>query len=258
MAAMAEAWWAAVSASQFLDGSLIIEDSTLDVMEGSTVNLRVKLGERPRTDVVVVTSEGISGVSIAPASRTFTRANWDAYQSFVVTADNLGHSQTFNIPAEAFSSTATNVRWFFPTPRPEIDIEFRANNNPRYPSSIRARAIGDIRLDLVDDPLVGGAVFGLDLSLDFEQNGVLVLEAHDLELTVALDGLDPFEPYEFEPSNSAEVTTFVNALIPQPNDSVPAILTLRNYMLISGTINLSASGPDEYDGVTGSATVTVT
>ena len=38
-------------------GSLVIEDNTLEVNSGSSVNLRVKLGAQPASDVTVVLSE---------------------------------------------------------------------------------------------------------------------------------------------------------------------------------------------------------
>ena len=72
-------------ADTFEDGSLVIQDSTLDANVGGTTNLRVKLGTRPSSDVVVAASESSAAISISPSSRTFTQANWDSYQSFTVT-----------------------------------------------------------------------------------------------------------------------------------------------------------------------------
>ena len=99
-------------------GSLVIEDSTLDVAGGGTVNLRVKLGARPGSDVVVAASESIDGVSISPASRTFTSANWDTYQSFAVTADSgrlliadsFGADELYEIDPDGSDSQGTRLR----------------------------------------------------------------------------------------------------------------------------------------------------
>ena len=59
------AWWhAMVGANQFEDGSLVIQDDTLDVTGGGTVNLLVKLGARPRSDVTVALSETSALISL--------------------------------------------------------------------------------------------------------------------------------------------------------------------------------------------------
>ena len=63
---MEEAWWAAMIGQVYEDGSLVIEDDTLDVNGGGTVNLRVKLGAKPRSDVTVALSESSSLISSRP------------------------------------------------------------------------------------------------------------------------------------------------------------------------------------------------
>ena len=70
--------------SAFQDGSLVIEDDTLDVSAGEAVNLRVKLGStsgKQSVTVMATASEASNLISISPAtSRIFTQANWDTYQ----------------------------------------------------------------------------------------------------------------------------------------------------------------------------------
>ena len=88
----------------FEDGSLVIQDSTLDVDEGGSVNLRVKLGARPESNVVVAASETSAALSIAPSSRTFTQANWNTYQSFVATASQVDTDTDVDIDISCFRS----------------------------------------------------------------------------------------------------------------------------------------------------------
>ena len=103
-------------------GSLVIEDSTLDVTDGGTVNLRVKLGAVPGSNVVVAASETSPAISISTASRTFTPTNWDTYQSFTVTSTvprrllivDVGTSRLYEIDPDGADSQGGILRGLSP------------------------------------------------------------------------------------------------------------------------------------------------
>ena len=96
--------------SSLEDGSLVIEDSTLDVAGGGTVNLRVKLGARPASNVTVAASEASNLISLSGAPRIFTQANWDTYQSVGVAATHLLIWLVGRSPPTIFTSRRTAAR----------------------------------------------------------------------------------------------------------------------------------------------------
>jgi alpha-tubulin suppressor-like RCC1 family protein len=68
---------------------LVTDTTTLNVPEGQTVTLRVKLSAQPGANVVVnpgMVAGGDPHLSVSPSSLTFTPANWDSYQTVTVTA----------------------------------------------------------------------------------------------------------------------------------------------------------------------------
>ena len=57
----------------------------MNVNEGSTATFRVKLSRVPSGDVTVsVTSNDTNEATVSPQSLTFTRTNWDTYQTVTV------------------------------------------------------------------------------------------------------------------------------------------------------------------------------
>ena len=237
------------------DGSLVIEDDTLDVAGGGTVNMRVKLGAQPGSDVVVAASESIDGVSISPASRTYTRDNWDTFQSFVVTADTLGNLQEISLGDVGRFGGGGNRGWAFQSdPRPQI-ISALTPSLPRYLILFFLSSAGRLVLNLTGTP-TGPDASLRDLTDEFESNGSITLTLGLGEtFTANLDGADMAEPYDLTPDNSDDVAAVWAAMV----DEFTGTLILRDYDAFpSGPISLSASGPDEYAGVTDSATVTVT
>ena len=120
-----------------------------------------------------------------------------------------------------------------------------------------------------------GTGVGPELSSSFETGGQIYVRvtediqgvlATPVEITVngpdapGSISSDDDEPYVWRPANIADLTQFYADLGANfPFLGFVGTLILRDYTLpLSGTINLSASGPDEFAGVTDSATVTVT
>ena len=245
------AWWhAMVGAAQFEDGSLVIQDDTLDVTGGGTVNLLVKLGARPRSDVTVALSETSALISLGSTSLTFTPDNWDTFQSVAVTA--AGNRQAISLPSTAFSRISTLSSWNLAIPRPQLNSGFAPSGTSRFLVGCSVLQNGGVNVNF--GPANNSDAVA-DLTSAFEANGSLRFDAGSDSLTVALAGADPSDPYNWTPTNSSAVTAFHNAL---DGFSGTATLTLRDYTPGDATISLSASGPAEYTGVTGSAAISVT
>lgn len=244
----AEAWWSAMmAASQFEDGTFAIEDTTLEVNGGSTVDLRVRLGAKPRSDVTVALSETSDLISLGTDSLTFTPDNWDTYQDVVVTA--AGNRQEIALPATAWQQrnvTGNRIsREWIPIPRPSIDAALAEPGSTTSLQQCSARS---------DDSLQLSTINGVDeLSSAFETSGSVQYTVGSSSWLFEMGGLDLTEPYIWTPSNSSDVSALYDAIAAP----VAATLTLRDYAVGTAIISLSASGPDEYSGVTGSATVTV-
>ncbi len=67
--------------------SIVVDDRTLTVVEGLSVNYTVELSTRPSADVtVVITGAADTDVSVAPASLTFTSSTWDQAQTVTVSS----------------------------------------------------------------------------------------------------------------------------------------------------------------------------
>lgn len=245
------AWWNAMMAvNQFDTGSLVLVDDTLNVEGGGTVDLRVRLGARPRSDVTVALSETSALISLATDSLTFTQDNWDTFQS--VTATAPGNSQSISLPSNLYVYASSNSQWGFDAgSRPVIDAALRAQADTTL-WIFRVRQNGSLHIELTGQ----NNNTRRDLTDAFETNGSVMVTAGTDTVTAALAGADMAEPYDWTPSNSAEVTAFFNAL-PTMSGNQAATLVIRDYTPGDAMIALSASGPAEYSGVSSAATVTV-
>lgn len=96
-----------------------------------------------------------------------------------------------------------------------------------------------------------------ELSSAIETGGTVTVAAAGESLQINMAGQDTTEPYSSIPDNATEVIAFEDALDGKADGTLAGTLTLRDYVPASATISLSASAPDEYAGVTGSATVAV-
>ena len=64
---------------------IVLDKTRVNVNEGSTATFRVKLSRVPSGDVTVsVTSNDTNEATVSPQSLTFTRTNWDTYQTVTV------------------------------------------------------------------------------------------------------------------------------------------------------------------------------
>ena len=90
---------------------LALEAPTVTVAEGGTASIRVRLTAAPTGTVTVTASESNPDISLAPASRRFTTANWNTYQTFTVTgqqdADTVTDSATVTISASGGGVSAS-------------------------------------------------------------------------------------------------------------------------------------------------------
>ena len=267
---MEEAWWAAVTQTAFGDGALVIDDSALTRQGGGSADLRVKLANRPRSDVTVALSESSDLITLGSESLTFTPDNWDTFQSVTVTAAGGANRQTFPI--------RRNNRWSFQTgsiqrfwlasshvsirESREVDDALTASGVSRWLVSVdvedAGRIVGRFGGSATD---VNRSASGHDLSAAFEANGSMEIVFGVISAIAPLAGQDTSEPYSIFASPVSDGTALFAALpsTGQQQDTIPEIdFIIRDYTPGSATIGLAASGPDEYDGVTGSAAVTVT
>ena len=72
-------------------GILDVETRTIEIFEGSSAAIRVRLARQPIGDVAVIATivddaDDIMVSPISPAGRTYTTTNWEAYQDFNVEA----------------------------------------------------------------------------------------------------------------------------------------------------------------------------
>ena len=90
------------------DDVLDIEDTSIDVAPGSTATFRVRLEGQPSGDVTVDLSSNHNDVTTS-ADLTFTRANWNTYQTVTVTAasDATG-SATISVDAMVSAGGGTH------------------------------------------------------------------------------------------------------------------------------------------------------
>ena len=75
-----------VAAQVVIDPDIQVDDSTLDVTEGSTVNIRVRLTSQPASPVTVTATESSALISIAAPVVLISPANWSVYRDIAVAA----------------------------------------------------------------------------------------------------------------------------------------------------------------------------
>lgn len=245
-------------------GSLDIEDSTLDVTQGGSVNMRVRLGARPRSDVTVTASVSVTGNEQSAA----LLPSW------------------YN---EGISNNVEVVFWNPPTgSRPSIDAALRGGD-ARFLGQLFLREDGHVTLGITSDQTENQLDSFDDLTGTFEQSGSIGAESGSAEVVIPVAGADVTDPYQFTGPNVSEIASFVTTVHARLGNQAgtltlrdfnPNALTLGASSLTftrdnwdayqnlavsaantgpqSGILSLAASGPDEYDGVTGSATVAVT
>ena len=107
---------------------IVLDKTRVNVNEGSTATFRVKLSRIPSSNVTVsVTSNETDEATVSPRSLTFTRANWDTYQTVTVsgvhdtnpTNENTtislvssggGYSDTAGVAVTVFDDDTRGVR----------------------------------------------------------------------------------------------------------------------------------------------------
>ena len=251
-------WWKAALSAVYADGSLDIADSTLSVSAGSSVDLRVRLGTRPRSDVTVALTE----------------------------SEPTGNEQTIDLPSAAWTENIDGGDgWEFATGRPAIDAGLEPAGEDRYFHRLSVRSNGLLALRF-QSAAAGAITQDNDLTDTFEQSGTIEVTVGGTSWIFALGGADVREPYVWVPSNAAtDGVAFYNAV----QSATDATITLRDFdptpfasvsptsltfmranwdtyqdVTVTGdragttTITLTASGPVEYAGVTATATATVT
>lgn len=247
---------ALLAMSLFADGSLMLVDDSLSVNGGGTVDLRVRLGAKPRSDVTVALTEASPLISLAVNELTFTPQNWDQYQSVTVTGPT-GNRQEFTADATQYFPVDLNDDrgWVWPPGSyPEINVGLRASTAFRALNGMAITDLGRVSVRVASSQSPTGS--RADLSTAFENSGSVTFKAGVNEVTALLEGADTEEPYIWIPTNSAEVIAFYNAL-PTTEDSQAGSFILRDYEAGDITISLAASGPPEYDAKTASVTVAV-
>lgn len=194
-------------------------------------------------------------VSVDSAELRFTDQNWHEYQDLEVSA--AGIWQSFIMPAETyFFSQQPMLKGWTASPAPAFIDAFRPRIIlPRHFRSLRVYNSGRVEIHVDSGPVQSGFLNN-DLSPAFEHYGSVSVIADGMTLTAALDGAATSEPYNFTPSNSADVTAMYNALS-TIDGSTPSTIIFRDFNPVDSTINLTASGPFEFEGKTASAVVSV-
>ena len=73
-------------AAQVAGPRLQVFAASITVIEGGTGTIQARLTAQPTGDVTVAATEASADISLTPASRTFTMADWNVYQAWTVTA----------------------------------------------------------------------------------------------------------------------------------------------------------------------------
>ena len=133
--------------------TLVVENSSLTVEEGSTTTIKVKLSSQPTGNVTVTATESDPDVSVSPSTRTFSTTNWDRYQNFTVTgivdADSVADSA--NVLLTGSGSGVID------TATVSISITEPATTRPGKPSTPSADTREQNSLTLSTTPGSGGA-----------------------------------------------------------------------------------------------------
>ena len=91
--------------------TLVVENSSLTVEEGSSVTIKVKLSSRPTGNVTVTATENDRDISSTPSTRRFTTSNWNSYQNFTITGivdtDSVTDSATVTLTGSGGGVTDT-------------------------------------------------------------------------------------------------------------------------------------------------------
>ena len=139
-----------------------------------------------------------------------------------------GNEQTIALAAGWYSEAADRVIYEPQTgSRPLIDASLSPAMGTRYLRRLIYFDDGRVALNL--EFTQTGTDDNFDLSSTWEANGTLQIDVGSLSLTVAIDGADPTEEYVWTPSNSAEVSAFVNAVHALAGDSHAGTLVIRDF-----------------------------
>ena len=117
--------------------------------------------------------------------------------------------------------------------RPTINADLRGSGE-RFFGLVRARPAGSFTVRFTSDQLEVSSPPGDDLTTEFETNGSIELIVGSNSLLVALAGADMLEPYDWTPSNSAEVTAFV-ALLSDTPGTESGQLIIRDFVPVRKT-----------------------
>ena len=133
--------------------------------------------------------------------------------------------------------TGSTIAIDWPTAsRPEITqnaLKAQASDN-RYLDRIRLRrSDGYVRLHIEDNRTTDASATGQELSTEFETDGRITLTVGGRSQTIDM-GSDTTEPYEFTPSNAAEVISYANYLNGLGNNNATGTIQLG---IVSSTDN---------------------
>ncbi len=136
--------------------------------------------------------------------------------------------ESLRLPAGAFYPGTTVAFEPANNNRPEIeDDAFLPASGRRWFGQLRLYPAGNVDIKFVSTQ-TGSLDDQADLSDAWEERGQFVIEAAGQTLTIDMaDTTDSIEPYQFTPTNSAEVTAFYNAFRGRGLRSIPSTVTLR-------------------------------
>ena len=208
--------------------NLIIDTTSLTVNEDGSTTFSVQLATLPTGDVTVsVMSGDTDAASVSPPSRTFNTTNWDMDQTFTVSGENDDDTDDETV---VVSLTASGADYDGVTGSVTVTV----TDSDRTPNLI----IDTTSLTVNED---GSATFSVKLA---------TLPTGDVTVSVISDDTDAatVSPASrtFNTTNWDMDQTFT---VSGENDDDTDDETV--------VVSLTASGAD-YDGVTGSVTVTVT
>ena len=132
-------------------------------------------------------------------------------------------NQTIPLEAGWFSDQSTQIQWSPPTnSRPQIDDALLASP-PGFLQHVTIRSDGGVRVNYAPSQTASG---NEEATNQFEENGSITITAGTNSFTINTEHDDTSEPYAFEPSNSADVVAFYNALHGNGDGSTAATYTI--------------------------------